>query len=30
MKIYILLFMINLFISMALNYLELVRYLFMS
>jgi hypothetical protein len=30
MKIYILLFMISEFISIALKYLELVRYLFMS
>jgi hypothetical protein len=30
MKIYILLFMINVFTSITLNYLELVRYLFMS
>jgi hypothetical protein len=30
MKIYIFLFIINVFISMALNYLELVRYLVMS
>jgi hypothetical protein len=30
MKIYILLFIIKVFISIALNYLELVKYLFMS
>jgi hypothetical protein len=30
MKIYISLFIINEFISIVLNYLELVKYLFMS